>query len=357
MTRPSIAITEHVAKSARHTTFYLAGGPLDGPPIVFVHGWPELSLSWRHQLPCFAALGFRAIAPDMRGYGRSSIYPRHEDYRLAESVRDMLELLDALGHEKAVFVGHDWGAPVVWALASHHPERCHAVAALCVPYFPEGFTPTSFVPLVDRAVYPADRYPVGQWDYQYFYEEQFERARQVFEADVSATVTALFRRGNPEGAGKPWRNAEVRRRGGWFGGSESAPALPLDTAVLGEEDLAAYVAALTRNGFFGPDSWYMNHAANARYATEAQDGGRLTMPVLFLHAEYDWTCETVRSRLADPMRASVERLVEARVASGHWMAQERPRDVNGALAGWLAREVAAVWPVELGGGSRPPREP
>ena len=86
-------VTEHIAKSARHTTFYLAGGGAHRPVIIFVHGWPELSMSWRHQLPCFASLGFRAIAPDMRGYGRSSVYHTHADYALEPIVQDMLELL------------------------------------------------------------------------------------------------------------------------------------------------------------------------------------------------------------------------------------------------------------------------
>src|SRR5215470_15402171 len=154
-------ITEHVAKSGNHTTFYLACGPQDGPAIIFVHGWPELSISWRHQLPVFAALGFRAVAPDMRGYGRSTIYSRHEDYALSNPVSDMLALLQALGRERAVWVGHDWGGPVVWSLASHHPERCAAVAGLCVPYQPEGFAPETVVPLVDRTVYPPDQFPAG----------------------------------------------------------------------------------------------------------------------------------------------------------------------------------------------------
>ena len=89
-------ITEHVAKSARHTTFYLAAGPREGPPIVFLHGWPELSRSWRHQLPCFGGLGFRAVAPDLRGYGRSSKYSTHADYAQEHIVADMLELFPAL---------------------------------------------------------------------------------------------------------------------------------------------------------------------------------------------------------------------------------------------------------------------
>src|SRR5438093_5430939 len=127
----SFAITEHIAKSARHTTFYLACGDAHRPVIIFVHGWPELSISWRHQLPCFASLGFRAITPDLRGYGRSSVYDTHADYALEHIAQDMLELLEALGQDKAIWVGHDWGSPVVWSLASHHPSRCHAVANLC----------------------------------------------------------------------------------------------------------------------------------------------------------------------------------------------------------------------------------
>ena len=120
-------MTEHTTKTNRHTTFYLAAGPKDGPLIIFVHGWPELSMSWRHLLPALASLGFRAIAPDMRGYGRSSIYTRSSDYAQELIVHDMIELLDSLRRERAVWVGHDWGSPVVWNLASHHPERCEGL--------------------------------------------------------------------------------------------------------------------------------------------------------------------------------------------------------------------------------------
>jgi pimeloyl-ACP methyl ester carboxylesterase len=336
------SITEHVARSERHTTFYLACGA-DATPIIFVHGWPELAISWRHQLPVFAALGFRCIAPDMRGYGRSSVYGRHDDYALRHSVRDMLELLDTLGAGKAVWVGHDWGSPVVWSLASHHPDRCLAVVNLCVPYIPGGLAPARTVPLVDRTVYPEATFPAGQWEYQLFYQENFDKARSAFEASVPDTVKALFRKGNPAGKGQPSRTALVRRDGGWFGGAAQAPAVPRDADVLTEVDLASYVAALQRNGFFGPDSWYMNHAANMDYAKTARDGGRLSMPVLFMHGEYDYTCETIDSRLAEPMRASCADLTEVVVPSGHWMAQENPVAVNAALARFLAMKLPSAW--------------
>jgi len=338
-------MTEHMAKTDRHRTFYLASGAEDAPLVVFVHGWPELSISWRHQLPCFADLGFRVVAPDMRGYGRSSVYSRHEDYALEHTVRDMIELLEALGREKALWVGHDWGSQVVWSLASHHPERCVGVVNLCVPYFAKGFAPASLVPLVDRSIYPPAQYPAGQWEYQLFYEENFDTARAALEANVGNTVKALFRKGNPGGRGKPSRTAQVRRDGGWFGGAGQAPDVPMDTDVLTEEDLHKYVAALEGNGFFGPGSWYMNSGRNLEFATRAVNDGALSMPVLFLHGEYDYTCETVTSRLAEPMRRDCRNLTEVTVRSGHWMAQERPVAVNAALAKWLAAHFPELWPV------------
>ena len=337
-------VTDNVVRTERHITFYLACGPADGPLIIFVHGWPELSVSWRHQLPCFASLGFRAVAPDMRGYGRSSVYKRHEDYALEHTVADMRELLAALGRDRAVWVGHDWGSPVVWSIASHHPDVCLAVASLCVPYFAAGFCLENFFPLIDRTTYPEAEYPAGQWEYQLFYEESFDKARRAQEADVASTVKALFRKGSPEGKRKPARTAQVRKDGGWFGGAAKAPDLPIDRDVLSDEDLHKYVAALQANGFFGPDSWYMNHQRNREYATRAVGGGRLRMPVLFLHGEYDYTCETMVSRLAEPMRRDCESLTEVVVRSGHWMAQERPIAVNAAIARWLAVQLPAIWP-------------
>lgn len=338
-------VTENTVRAHGHTSFYWSCGAADAPLIIFVHGWPELGLSWRHQLPVFAALGFRAIAPDMRGYGRSSVYPRHEDYALEHSVQDMLALLDSLGAERAIWVGHDWGSPVVWSLASHHPSRCHAVVNLCVPYIAAGFAPVNFIPLIDRAVYPEAGYPVGQWDYMLFYEEHFPAAQAAMEADVIRTVKALFRKGNPTSQGRPGRTASIRRDGGWFGGAGIAPDVPMDADVLTPADLHAYASALQRNGFFGPDSWYMNHARNVVYASRAANGGVLELPVLFLHADYDSTCETLTSRLAQPMRRDCRDLSEVHVPSGHWMAQEQPVAVNAAIARFLATRLPAVWRV------------
>ena len=278
----------------------------------------------------------------MRGYGRSSTYTRHQDFAQEPIVADMLELLASLGRERAVWIGHDWGSPVVWNIASHHPDTVVGVASLCVPYLSTGFTLETVVPLVDRKLYPETTFPAGQWDYQVYYEENFDKARAAFDANPRNIVKALFRKGNPAAVGKPSGTSMVRKSGGWFGGG-ACPDVPRDGDVLSEADMEAYTAALTKNGFFGPDSWYMNHKANGAYALGSKNGGKLAMPVLFLHGAYDMTCETMVSSLAEPMRRDCADLTEAVVKSGHWMAQEQPVAVNAALAKWLAAKLPDYW--------------
>ncbi len=338
-----MSITEHTVKTDRHTSFYLAAGPEDGPLIIFIHGWPELSISWRHQLPALAALGFRAIAPDMRGYGRSTVYKQKADYAQEHIVRDMMDLLDSLGRPKAVWVGHDWGSPVVWNIASHHPERCDAVANLCVPYYTLERGLHHTLALVDRNLYPESEFPFGQWDYMRYYEENFAEAIAPMDANVYKFVKLLFRKGNPEGEGQRAVTATARRNHGLLGGG-NVPDVPRDSDVVTEEDLSVYVSSLERNGFFGPSAWYTNHPANAAYAKSARNDGYLDMPVLFLAAQYDYVCECTHSRLAEPMRTYCRKLNESTIRSGHWMAQEKPAEVNAALVKWLATSVPAVWP-------------
>jgi pimeloyl-ACP methyl ester carboxylesterase len=174
--------------------------------------------------------------------------------------------------------------------------------------------------------------------------QRFQQAQQAFEANIPNTVKALFRKGNADGKRKPARTGSVRKNAGWFGAA-GAPDVPMDTDVISPVEFHTYVAALERTGFFGPDAWYMNHARNVAFATGASNGGKLNMPVLFLHAEYDYVCETVLSRLADPMRQDCSQLIDATVPAGHWVAQEQPVAVNAALAKWLATRLPGCWPV------------
>lgn len=320
----------------RHRTAWLEAGPIDGPLMFFLHGWPELGLVWRAQLAHFAARGWRCVAPDLRGYGGSSVPTAAAAYAVREVVADMVELHDALGAAPAVWVGHDWGSAVAWAMASHHPARCRGVVNLCVPYFARGFALPTLGPLVDRALYPVDQFPVGQWDYWLFYREHFARAAREFEADAAATLAFLYRTAPGAVPGPAAAFASVRANGGWFGEARRAPSMPRDEALLSQADFDALVAAFRATGFGGADAWYLNDAANLAYAAEAPDFGRLTLPALFLHAARDAVCDTVHSRLAEPMRDDCADLTEVTVDGGHELTLERPDEVNTAIAAWAS---------------------
>jgi len=208
--RPNL--THCTFSSARHTTAYLAAGPVDGPLMIFLHGWPQIGLMWRAQIEAFASAGWRCIAPDMRGYGGSSAPTASEAYTLNEIVDDMVELHDHLGAQPAVWIGHDWGSPVAGALAAHHRSRSRAVVLISVPYFPESFALPTLIPLIDRRLYPAEQYPDGQWDYYRFYLTHFDQTVNDMDADIPATLASLFRRGNPASAGKVSSSALLTRQ-------------------------------------------------------------------------------------------------------------------------------------------------
>ncbi len=154
----------------------------------------------------------------MRGYGRSSVYRTHDAYALQNIVGDMLALIDSLGRERAVWVGHDWGSPVVWSIASHHPERCAAVGNLCVPYYTleRGLEP---LPRTRQSRHLSrDKYPAGQWEYKLHYQEDFAGATKEMDSNPYNIAKLLFRKGDPAGFGLPSATAMIRAQRGWFGG-------------------------------------------------------------------------------------------------------------------------------------------
>jgi pimeloyl-ACP methyl ester carboxylesterase len=322
-------------ETARHRTRWIELGPQDGPLLIFIHGWPELGLVWKAQLAHFGRLGWRCVAPDMRGYGGSSVPTATSAYAVRELVADMVELHEALGGRPAVWIGHDWGSAVAWSMASHHAGRCRGVVNLCIPYFARGLALPNLIPLVDRRLYPHDKYPVGQWDYWLFYREHFQSASEDFEADLEATLKLLYRSAPSAPPSVPAFSANIRGMGGWFGPARRAPSLPRDERLLDQPDFDALVAAFRATGFRGADAWYLNDAANLAFAAEASNFGRLTLPVLFLHATRDGVCDTLHGRLAEPMREDCEALTEVAVDAGHELMLERPDLVNEALVGWL----------------------
>ncbi|KKW90193.1 hypothetical protein YP76_22095 [Sphingobium chungbukense] len=335
-------MTENYVDISRGGIRYLASGPTEGPLLIFIHGWPELAISYRHQLPIFGALGFRAVAVDMPGSGGSVVHKEQSDYSMEKINADLIEFLSALGRDKAVWIGHDWGSVMVWGIASHYPEHCHAVASLCVAYAWAERGIDHLISLVDRDFYPEATDPNGQWDYWRFYLERFDEACAFFDANVDKIFKGLFVRGDPAAADLPALTAGIFRAGGWFGG-KPPEAEQIDPAVLDEIAHAAYVAAFKKTGFFGADSFYINTYTNVEYTDRSVNDGILEMPVLFLNAAYDYTCETQRFwRQGEAMRIRCKNLTAVNIKSGHWMQQEKPTEVNAAIAHWLATS-AQIW--------------
>jgi pimeloyl-ACP methyl ester carboxylesterase len=330
------SLTTHTFRSSRHTTRYWEKGPADGPLMIFLHGWPQIGLMWRAQIEAFASEGWRCIAPDMRGYGGSSVPAAPKAYAFEEIVDDMVELHDHLGGRPAVWVGHDLGSPIAGALAAIHPKRCRGLILVSVPYLPGTFALPNLLPLVDRQRYPIDKYPDGQFDYFRFYLTHFEQTVSDFDADIPASLSVIYRPGDPESASKVYRSALITHNGGWFGAAHRAPSLPPDTALWSSADFDTLVEAFRHTGFRPGNAWYLNDAANIAYVQKAPDNGRLKQPVLFVNGDWDAICDINRNPLfGEPMRKSCPDLTVTDIPAGHWLPLERKPELVQAMRSWL----------------------
>jgi pimeloyl-ACP methyl ester carboxylesterase len=272
-----------------------------GPPVVLCHGFPELWYSWRYQLPALAAAGYRALAPDLRGYGRSSIPADLEAYDLPSVCEDMLGLLDDLGEERAVFIGHDWGASVVWQLALAHPTRVSAVVGMSVPFMPR--PPDPPVGLLRDAL--------GE-DFYIVWFQTPGVADSALERDARRTLTTR----------EQWTAQWSRER--------EEPTRP---PWLTEEDLRVYVESFERTGFIGGLNYYRN-IDRTWWLTAHLAEHRIEQPALFLTGSRDpvrrfMPAEIMNGWVTD-LRASV--VIEG---AGHWVQQERSSEVNAALLRFL----------------------
>ncbi|WP_420843125.1 alpha/beta fold hydrolase [Cryptosporangium phraense] len=317
-------------------THYLDCGPADGPLMIFLHGWPAIGLFWRAQLEAFAADGWRCVAPDLRGYGGSSAPAGRDAYAIREVVADLAELHDHLGGEPAIWVGHDWGSIAAGAVAAHEPERCRGLVLTSWAYFPRANSLATLVPLVDRTIYPADRYPDGQWDYYRYYTTHFETAVSDLDADPAASLASIYRSGRPEAVGDVSPLATVTRTGGRFGAAHHAPPTDPDENLWPPADFDALVRAFEAQGFGPACAWYTNDDANVAYAREAAHGGRLSQPVLFINGEWDAICDITGNRQGDPMRAACADLTVISLPAGHWLPLERKAEHIRAVRSWLA---------------------
>ncbi|MEO3784142.1 alpha/beta hydrolase [Actinocorallia sp. B10E7] len=274
----------------------------EGPLVVLCHGFPELGFSWRHQVFALAEAGYRTLTPDMRGYGGSSRPAETGAYDILTIVGDLVGLLDDVGARDAVFVGHDWGASIVWNLALIHPERVRAVAGLSVPV-----TPRPPVPPIGIL-----RKRLGDGFYISWFQEPGV-ADPVLDGDVRRTLLS-----------------DDIRASAWSAGSgESLPPRPWMT----EEEFEVFARAFERTGFTGGLNYYRNMDRNWRL-TEPFAERTIDCPSLFLTGSDDLVAEFMK---ADRLTTVLTDLREHVVldGAGHWIQQERPEEVNEVLLRFL----------------------
>ena len=298
----------------------------EGPLVLLVHGFPESWYSWRHQLPVLAAAGYRAVALDVRGYGRSSAPAAVDAYRMLRHVADNVALVAALGAETAVVVGHDWGAPIAWNSALLRPDVFTAVAGLSVPYTPNGETrPTD-----------AFRRMAGDEEFYIEYFQQPGRAEAELEQDVRRWLLGFYFSISGDapkavaGSGTVGTIPHGARMSDRFSFPDTMPAW------LTDEDLDVYAGEFERTGFSGGLNRYRNVDRDWEDLT-AFRGRPIEVPALFVGGSKDgptiWGMPSIE-RFPD----TLPRLHRSVILDGcgHWTQQERPAEVNEALLDFLA---------------------
>ena len=288
---------------------YEAGRENAGRPIVLCHGWPDLAFTWRYQVPALVAAGYHVIAPNQRGFGNSSRPADVEAYDVAQLAGDLVALLDHYGYEDATFVGHDWGAMVVWSLTVLHPKRVNKVICLSLPYPARGERPwLEFM----EAVLGSDYYFVH-------FNQQPGVADAVLDANTERFLRNLYRRNEPLQAPQPG-NAMIE-----LALSDSPHGEPL----LGAGDLAVYVAAFEKTGFTGGINWYRNFDRDWHLLGDVDP--IIHQPALMISGDRDTVAPS--PNLAE----FVPNVEEIHLDSGHWIQQERPEETTRAILEWLER--------------------
>ncbi|MFI8003265.1 alpha/beta fold hydrolase [Streptomyces sp. NPDC086010] len=294
-----------------------------GPLVLMVHGFPETSYSWRHQLPAVAAAGFRAVAVDVRGYGRSSAPDSVDAYRMTAHVADNVGVVHALGEKTATVVGHDWGSPIAANSALLRPDMFTAAAMLSVPYAPW------------NPVRPTDGFARIGGDEEFYvgYFQEPGRAEAETDPDVRGWLAGFYTSLSGDTMPPPctpspfFVPAGARMRDRFTGG-----ALPF---WLSEDDLDVYSADFGRTGLTGALNRYRNMDRDWEDLA-VWAGARLTAPALFIGGSLD----SSTAWMADAIAAhptTLPGLVSSHIleGAGHWIQQERVAEVNALLTAWL----------------------
>jgi epoxide hydrolase A/B len=286
-----------------------------GVPVVFSHGFPELAYSWRHQLPALAAAGYRAIAVDQRGYGATERPSAVEAYDIAQLTADLVGVLDALGLERAVFCGHDWGGMVIWSLGQLHPSRVLGLVGVNTPFLPR--PPLPPVQLLESTMGP---------DHYIVHFQKPGDADERLARDVTRVFDVLMRKGIKLAdldLSQGIRNLAAAVEEGRMVGQP----------LLGAEERDVFVRAFEASGFTGGINWYRNIDRNWRLTADSPQ--TLAVPSLMVMAEDDFALPPA---LAEGMEARVPDLEKVLVRDcGHWTQQEKPEELNRILVDWLRR--------------------
>lgn len=287
-----------------------------GKPLVLCHGWPEHAFSWRHQVAPLADAGYHVIVPNQRGYGMSTAPGAVEDYDITRLTGDLAGLLDHYGYDEAVFIGHDWGAIVVWAMAVLHPARVAGVINLSVPYLARG-----------------ERDWLSVWSELLgddFYIVHFNRfpgvADEAFGANTRQLLNNLYRT-------RQWQHPAP----------EMAPGMPLlrlaertepvGDPIMSDAELDVFVSGFERNSFTPGINWYRNFARNWHTLGAVEE--KVRQPSLMIYGQYDIVPPAAN------LGEIVDDLETLTLPCGHWIQQELPDDTNRALLDWLSRRYPA----------------
>ena len=300
---------------------YASQGP--GPLVLLCHGFPEGWYSWRDQLAALAGAGYHAVAPDMRGYGRTEAPAEICAYTIMDIVGDMIGLVGALGAKQAIIVGHDWGANIAWHAALFRPDMFPAVAALSVPFRLRG--PAAPLSMLRKA---------GLFTHYWFHFQEPGVAEAEFERDPRATLRRLLF--SISGDAPPeTRGLTLQPGKGWLANTLDPEHLP---AWITDADLDHMAAEFARSGFRGGLNWYRNIDRNWEL-TAPWAGAMIRQPALFIAGSVDPIIASGSGAAAvQALPITVPGLTRTLLieGAGHFIQQERPQLVNEAIVGFLA---------------------
>jgi len=287
--------------------------------VLMLHGFPESWYSWRHQFKALADAGYHAVAPDMRGYGKSDKPQDIVAYNQVEVVNDIIGLIPALGYETAVVFGHDWGAPTAWSCALNHPEVVTAVGGLSVPFMPRADAP------------PLDTIKQIFKDL-FFYQLYFQKPG-VAEAEFEKNIRSALKKflymasGDADLALMPIKSPD----------SDLLSDLPEPESMpawISDDDLDYYVSEFTNSGFRGPLNYYRN--MNETWKLTENAPRKIMQPAMFLAGDKDGVVEMAAEAIKQlPENVPDLRVNERLPGIGHWTQQEAPEAVNKVMLRFL----------------------